>query len=123
MRERELIEWIRRQGMVDSDNVLVGPGDDCAVVRACGHKWLITTDQVLDGVHLKLSDCGPAAAGKKAASRALSMTSRQPRHGSAGRLRHRAAIQMPTISIRPASRPGMTPARNIRPTDTSTEAA
>ncbi len=31
----------------------------------------------------------------------------------------RAASQMPTISMPPAMMPGMMPARNIRPTETS----
>ncbi len=72
MREREFIDWIRQQGAGDSSDVLVGPGDDCAVVTFGGEKLLITTDQVLDGVHFRLGECGAAAAGRKAMARALS---------------------------------------------------
>ena len=50
----------------------VGPGDDCAVVRCGREKLLITTDQVLDGVHFILTEHGPRAAGRKAMARNLS---------------------------------------------------
>jgi thiamine-monophosphate kinase len=72
MREWEFIEWIRRQGKFDPSVVVVGPGDDCAVVRAGGQKLLVTADQVLDGVHFSLAEHGPEAAGRKAAARNLS---------------------------------------------------
>ncbi|HUT57779.1 MAG TPA: thiamine-phosphate kinase [Phycisphaerae bacterium] len=72
MREGQLIDWIRRQGRVSQAAVPVGPGDDCAVVRCGGKKLLITTDQVLDGVHFVLREHGPAAAGRKAMARNLS---------------------------------------------------
>ena len=72
MREFEFIQWLRGQGRFDPDAVGVGPGDDCAVVRLGGEELLITTDQVLDGVHVSLVEHGPAAAGRKAAGRALS---------------------------------------------------
>ncbi len=52
--------------------VAVGPGDDCAVLNVGGEKLLVTTDQVLDGVHFSLTEHGPKAAGRKAAARALS---------------------------------------------------
>ena len=72
MREFEFIEWIRGQGGFDPAVVVVGPGDDCAVVQAGGEKLLITTDQALDGVHFSITRHGPAAAGRKAAARNLS---------------------------------------------------
>ena len=72
MREFEFIQWLRGQGRFDPDVVGVGPGDDCAVVRLGGEELLITTDQVLDGVHVLLIEHGPEAAGRKAAARALS---------------------------------------------------
>ena len=72
MREFEFIEWIRGQARLDEEVVLVGPGDDCAVVKVGGEKLLITTDQVLDGVHFSITRHGPAAAGRKAAARNLS---------------------------------------------------
>ncbi len=72
MREFEFIEWIRRQGRFDPDVVAVGPGDDCAVLNVGGEKLLMTTDQVLDGVHFSLAEHGAEAAGRKSAARSLS---------------------------------------------------
>lgn len=72
MRESEFIEWIRSQSGFDPAAVPVGPGDDMAVVRLGRESLLVTTDQVLDGVHFVLSEHGPAAAGRKAMARGLS---------------------------------------------------
>ncbi len=72
MNERELIRWIRSQLHADPAVVPVGPGDDCAIVAAGGQRLLVTTDQVLDGVHFILAEHGPAAAGRKAMARNLS---------------------------------------------------
>jgi len=72
MREREFIEWIRRQSRLDAGRVPVGPGDDCAVVNFAGGQLLVTTDQVLDGVHFMLAEHGYRAAGRKALARNLS---------------------------------------------------
>jgi thiamine-monophosphate kinase len=57
---------------LDPAAVPVGPGDDCAVVNLGEEKLLLTTDQVLDGVHFSLTDDGPEAGGRKAAARNLS---------------------------------------------------
>ena len=72
MREQALIDWIssRCQGAIPA--AWVGPGDDCAIITLGDERLLITTDQVLDGVHLDLSKAGPAAAGRKALARNLS---------------------------------------------------
>lgn len=72
MREFEFIEWIRQQSRFDPEVVAVGPGDDCAVLNVGSEKLLMTTDQVLDGVHFSLVEHGSEAAGRKAAARALS---------------------------------------------------
>ena len=72
MREFEFIQWMRGQGSFDPALVAVGPGDDCAVLHLGGEELLVTTDQVLDGVHFSLAEHGAAAAGRKAAARALS---------------------------------------------------
>ena len=78
MHEREFIEWIRREARLDPSVVLVGPGDDCAVVAFGKEKMLITTDQVLDGVHFILAEHGPRAAGRKAMARNLSDVAAMP---------------------------------------------
>src|SRR5450756_1803615 len=72
MREFEFIRWIREQGILADQAVAVGPGDDCAVVNVGKEQLLVTTDQVLDGVHFELETDGAEAAGRKAASRNLS---------------------------------------------------
>ncbi|MHC4716710.1 MAG: thiamine-phosphate kinase [Planctomycetota bacterium] len=71
MKEFELIEWIRRQ-VGEAPGVVVGPGDDCAVLAVGDETLLLTTDQVLDGVHVSLADHGPELVGRKAAARAVS---------------------------------------------------
>ena len=51
---------------------LVGPGDDCAVVRAPGtHDWLFTTDPVIERRHF-LPDTPARLVGRKAIARAVS---------------------------------------------------
>jgi len=72
MHESEFIEWICRQKEFDPSVVPVGPGDDCAVIISDGQKLLVTTDQLLDGVHFSLALDGPFAVGRKAMARALS---------------------------------------------------
>jgi len=72
MRESSFIEWICRQTPGDPQRVLVGPGDDSAVVRLEDPRVVVTTDQVLDGVHVRLVDHGPKASGRKAMARGLS---------------------------------------------------
>ena len=54
-------------------DVLVGPGDDCAVVRVprSPHDWLLTTDPVIENRHF-LPDAPPRLVGRKAIARAVS---------------------------------------------------
>jgi thiamine-monophosphate kinase len=52
-------------------SVLVGVGDDCAVLRGEGRCLLFKTDAVVEGVHFK-ADAPPALIGRKALARALS---------------------------------------------------
>jgi len=72
MREFDFIHWIRSVTKLDPAVVPVGPGDDCAVVVCGGERLLITVDQVLDGVHVRLAEHGAAAVGRKAMARNLS---------------------------------------------------
>ena len=72
MRELDFIDWICSQREWDPSIVPVGPGDDCAVVVLAGERLLVTTDQLLDGVHFRLDRDGAEAAGRKAMARALS---------------------------------------------------
>ena len=72
MHELDFINHIRRSVGQLGRAVLVGPGDDCAVLGVGGERLLVTVDQVLDGVHFLLAAHGPSAAGRKALARSLS---------------------------------------------------
>ncbi len=72
MRELDFLDWIRSQSDFDPAVVPVGPGDDCAVINHGNEKLIVTTDQLLDGVHFQLEKCGPKLAGRKAMARNLS---------------------------------------------------
>lgn len=61
-------------GLTCNDDVIVGPGDDCAVVRTPSdpdYDWVITSDPVVQGIHF-LVDANPEGVGHKAIGRALS---------------------------------------------------
>ena len=55
------------------DNVVLGPGDDCAVVKTSGAESfiLLKTDSIIEGVHY-LADANPYYVGWKAAARVVS---------------------------------------------------
>ncbi|MEA2481270.1 MAG: thiamine-monophosphate kinase [Thermoleophilaceae bacterium] len=64
---RAVVAGLGRRG----DRVLVGPGDDAAVVRAAGVA-VTTIDTVVDGVHFRRATHSPADIGHKALATALS---------------------------------------------------
>jgi len=60
------IDWLRRQTPADA-RVILGPGDDTAVLRFTpGADCLVTTDMLLDGSCFILAEAGPRAVGRKA---------------------------------------------------------
>ena len=61
-------DYIRRlRGRIPpAPGVIVGPGDDCAVLARPLRNQLVTTDVLQDGVDFVLAECGPAVAGRKA---------------------------------------------------------
>ncbi len=60
------IDWLR-QSIPTSPQVLVGPGDDCAVLADSNAlPWLVTTDMLLEGTHFRLADAGAYRVGRKA---------------------------------------------------------
>lgn len=59
------IDWLRRR-TPPAAGVIVGPGDDCAVLRPPTRPLLITTDMLLDGSCFRLSQAGPRRVGRKA---------------------------------------------------------
>jgi thiamine-monophosphate kinase len=63
MGEFEHIAWLRKQTPAHA-GVLVGPGDDCAVLKL--GPTLVTTDMLLEGSHFKLAEHGPRRIGRKA---------------------------------------------------------
>jgi thiamine-monophosphate kinase len=64
--ELTFINWLRRRTPPDP-RVLLGPGDDCAVIRlAPDRPCLVTTDMLLDGSCFLLAEAGPRRVGRKA---------------------------------------------------------
>jgi len=59
------------KGLPVSDDLVVGPGDDCAVVRTDGGVLLLKTDCIAEGIHF-LRGQDPARVGWKALCRPLS---------------------------------------------------
>jgi len=55
LREFDLIRWIREQAAA-GDDVLVGIGDDAAVIANRAAATVITTDMLVDGVHFRLAE-------------------------------------------------------------------
>ncbi len=63
--EFEFINWVRSRTQTDP-RVLVGPGDDCAVLAPPARPLLVTTDVLTDGVDFVLAEAGGRAVGRKA---------------------------------------------------------
>lgn len=70
--EDRLVTRLTRQ-LPSNAQLLVGPGDDCAVVRRPGERWLtlLKTDAVIEGLHFT-ADTDPRRVGWKALARAVS---------------------------------------------------
>jgi thiamine-monophosphate kinase len=69
--EFEYIAWLRARTPADP-RVLIGPGDDCAVLAPPGRALLVTTDMLMDGTDFVLAEVGPRRAGRKAMAANLS---------------------------------------------------
>jgi thiamine-monophosphate kinase len=60
------IDWLRRRTPADA-RVVVGPGDDAAVVNwGSGPRLIATTDMLLEGSCFRLEEAGPRRVGRKA---------------------------------------------------------
>ncbi|MBO0701128.1 MAG: thiamine-monophosphate kinase [Zavarzinella sp.] len=59
------IDWLRRRTPAAA-GVLVGPGDDTAVLRPPSRPLLVTTDMLLEGSCFRLAEAGPFRVGRKA---------------------------------------------------------
>lgn len=71
MGEFAYIAWLRSRTPADP-RVLVGPGDDCAVLAPPIRPLLVTTDMLMDGTDFVVADVGPRRAGRKAMAANLS---------------------------------------------------
>lgn len=65
MQEFDYIAWLRSQTPPDR-RVLVGPGDDAAVLARPAGPVLVTVDMLMDGTDFHLAEVGPRRAGRKA---------------------------------------------------------
>ncbi len=74
MAERDLIERFTAGLGVHGDRLLIGPGDDCAVVRSGGGVAVTSTDTTVVGVHLPSdpAHATPGNVGHRALATALS---------------------------------------------------
>jgi thiamine-monophosphate kinase len=68
--ENELVKRLIKQ-LAQDQSVLVGPGDDCAVVQHSSETLLLKTDVVVEGLHFLRSN-EPERIGRKAIARAIS---------------------------------------------------
>ncbi|MBA3739217.1 MAG: thiamine-phosphate kinase, partial [Actinobacteria bacterium] len=64
--EDQLIEAIRRVLSGAGPEVIVGPGDDAAVVRSGAGELVLTTDAMVEGVHFRTELTTPRDLGYKA---------------------------------------------------------
>jgi thiamine-monophosphate kinase len=69
--EFDYISWLRGR-TPPSPKILVGPGDDCAVLTPNKRPLLVTTDMLMDGTDFIISEVGPRRAGRKAMAANLS---------------------------------------------------
>lgn len=64
--ENELIRWLRRRLPADG-RLIIGPGDDAAVVQWAGSPGcVLSVDLLSDGVDFVLAEAGPRRVGRKA---------------------------------------------------------
>ncbi len=71
--ELQLIERIRTRASASSPSVLLGIGDDCAILKPPpGHELLVTTDFSLEGRHFRRNWHSPASIGHRTLARGLS---------------------------------------------------
>lgn len=63
---------LRPDGSAQARHVLVGPGDDAAVIELADPRAVVTTDAMVDGVHFRLNWSSAADIGTRAAAANLS---------------------------------------------------
>ena len=65
LRERELVSSIRKEFSAGPRDLLLGIGDDAAVVRGTGKRCVLTTDLLIENVHFIVSLHPPYYLGRK----------------------------------------------------------
>jgi thiamine-monophosphate kinase len=71
--EMELIEWLKKHASSNSRGLLVGIGDDAALLKPHpGHHWAITADLTVEGIHFSQRLHPADAVGHRALARSLS---------------------------------------------------
>src|SRR5438105_1500778 len=65
MAEFDYIRWVRQRTPAHP-RVIVGPGDDCAVLRPSPAALLVKTDMLLENAHFIFEQTGPQRVGRKA---------------------------------------------------------
>ncbi len=71
MREFQLLQHVFATS-ADSEAVLIGAGDDMAMVRVNGSTWLAAVDQLVEARHVNLETNPVELVGRKAVTRSLS---------------------------------------------------
>src|SRR2546423_15294475 len=71
--ERQFLDRLRRSVRSKSPEVVLGIGDDCAILRLPpGREMLVTTDLSLEGVHFRRDWQSPECIGHRCLARGLS---------------------------------------------------
>lgn len=70
--EFDLIRTLIGAAEGPADGVLVGPGDDCAILDPGGSPWAVTVDMSVEGVHFRRAWLDPVEIGWRSAAAALS---------------------------------------------------
>jgi len=63
--EFEFVDWVRSRAP-RSDKLLLGIGDDAAVLEVASQRCVVTSDMLMDGVDFVLDDTDPRRVGRKA---------------------------------------------------------
>ncbi len=64
--ESDLIHWLRRR-LPTHPGLLVGPGDDAAILKStAGKQCVLTVDMLTEGIDFELAKVEPARVGRKA---------------------------------------------------------